>query len=204
MRQKNYWFMGIMGVLLCGVLMVIVSIIIALNNPIQDENTFFGEKREIDERINDIIKEQNLFHSLFAYTIWLDEGHTSRELEFVFPYLAPSHRPDMKIKAPIHIASHAGRLRFSLHHPTHYIMQAHLFLDSPIRSGALRDLGELTSKDTSTLISQELKDLPHGRWKLILEVSFAKDSHDPVKKAYLESEVFIDTKQDSAHQAALQ
>ena len=191
MQEKNYWPLGIIGVLLFGVFMVSVSITIALKNPIQDESTYFDTKRNVDERINEIITHQNLFNSLFSYTISLN-ANTAKKLDFVFPYYAPSHRPDIKRGEIIKIPADNVRLTFKLDKPTTQLKSITLFLDSPIQAGKLVNLGEFSTNDSHTFTSQTLDNLPNGRWKFILELSFTADSQDSTtKKAYLESEVFI-------------
>ncbi|BDB67425.1 hypothetical protein Hc94105_1648 [Helicobacter cinaedi] len=191
MQEKNYWPLGIIGVLLFGVFMVSVSITIALKNPIQDESTYFDTKRNVDERINEIITHQNLFNSLFSYTISLN-ADTTHEMKFVFPYYTPSHRPDIKKGEIVKIPADNVRLTFKLDKPTTQLKNITLFLDSPIQAGKLVNLGEFSTNDSHTFTSQTLDNLPNGRWKFILELSFITDSRDMTpKKAYLESEVFI-------------
>ncbi len=191
MQEKNYWPLGIIGVLLFGVFMVSVSITIALKNPIQDESTYFDTKRNVDERINEIIANQNLFNSLFSYTISLN-ANTAKKLDFVFPYYAPSHRPDIKRGEIVTIPADNVRLTFKLDKPTTQLKSITLFLDSPIQAGKLVNLGEFSTNDSHTFTSQTLDNLPNGRWKFILELSFITDSRDMTpKKAYLESEVFV-------------
>ena len=191
MQEKNYWPLGIIGVLLFGVFMVSVSITIALKNPIQDESTYFDTKRNVNERINEIIANQNLFNSLFSYTISLN-ADTTHEMKFVFPYYTPSHRPDIKKGEIVKIPADNVRLTFKLDKPTTQLKSITLFLDSPIQAGKLVNLGEFSTNDSHTFTSQTLDNLPNGRWKFILELSFITDSRDMTpKKAYLESEVFI-------------
>ena len=191
MQEKNYWPLGIIGVLLFGVFMVSVSITIALKNPIQDESTYFDTKRNVDERINEIIANQNLFNSLFSYTISLN-ADTTHEMKFVFPYYTPSHRPDIKKGEIVKIPADNVRLTFKLDKPTTQLKSIALFLDSPIQAGKLVNLGEFSTNDSHTFTSQTLDNLPNGRWKFILELSFITDSRDMTpKKAYLESEVLI-------------
>ena len=191
MQEKNYWPLGIIGVLLFGVFMVSVSITIALKNPIQDESTYFDTKRNVDERINEIIANQNLFNSLFSYTISLN-ADTTHEMKFVFPYYTPSHRPDIKKGEIVKIPADNVRLTFKLDKPTTQLKSIALFLDSPIQAVELVNLGEFSTNDSLIFTSPTLDNLPNGRWKFILELSFTADSQDSTtKKAYLESEVFI-------------
>ena len=191
MQEKNYWPLGIIGVLLFGVFMVSVSITIALKNPIQDESTYFDTKRNVDERINEIIANQNLFNNLFSYTISLN-ANTAKKLDFVFPYYAPSHRPDIKRGEIVTIPADNVRLTFKLDKPMTQLKSIALFLDSPIQAVELVNLGEFSTNDSLIFTSPTLDNLPNGRWKFILELSFTADSQDSTtKKAYLESEVFI-------------
>lgn len=200
MQEKNYWPLGIIGVLLFGVFMVSVSITIALKNPIQDESTYFDTKRNVDERINEIIANQNLFNTLFSYTIWLNADKI-QNLDFTFPYHAPSHRPDIQRGEIPKIPANNVRLNFKLDKPSTDLKSITLFLDSPIQAGKLLNLGEFSTNDSHIFVSQELNNLPNGRWKFILELSFTSDSQDTPKKAYLESEVFVgDIAKDTSSQ----
>lgn len=192
-QRKNYWLYIIIGLLLLGVAMIAASLTIALKNPVQDENTFFASKREVDEHINDIIKAQNHFLSAYKPTFFVIDSQGERELVgFIFPYMAKPHATGKAASKDKHapLESHL-RLALTLTPNTSQSPAIHsitLHLDSPIKSGALRDLGALSpaqGADSEHFISSALS-LPHGRWKLIVEIVFDKG-----QKAYFEREIFI-------------
>lgn len=206
MREKNYWPHAIIGILLFGVFMVSVSITIAMKNPIQDENTYFAKKRIVDENINEIIKEQTLFNSIYDYKIWFsDEKGTYAHNSFVFPYYAPSHRPDIKAKTPPSIISPNGaRIHIEIEPkmPSYSIEKIQLFLDSMHEANKIQDLGEIKplnaneNQNYALWTSEILNNLPLGRWKFVLEITYKEDSGNTSReakthKAYFESEVFI-------------
>ncbi|MCX2717160.1 hypothetical protein OQH61_05355 [Helicobacter sp. MIT 21-1697] len=197
MREKNYWPHAIVGILLFGVFMVSVSITIAMKNPIQDENTYFAKKRIVDENINDIIKEQNLFSAMYDYSIYLsNEGKSYAHNTFVFPYNAPSHRPDIKSQIPPTIIPPNGaRIHIEIEPKTsaYSIENIHLFLDSMHEAHKIQDLGEIENVRQA---SKMLNNLLLGRWKFVLEITYKEDSENTLRepkthKAYFESEVFI-------------
>lgn len=218
MKEKNYWPHAIVGVLIFGVFMVSVSITIAMKNPIQDENTYFAKKRIVDENINNIIKDQNLFNDLFEYSIYIksadDLGKEYAQDSFIFPYYAPAHRPDIKSKTPPNIIPPSNiYLAVNTKQHTHspIIQEIHLFLDSMHEADKIQDLGHLKliktidNADFDALWQSDVfNNLPLGRWKFVLEITYDIESEalrEPSKqlehKAYFESEVFIKDKPTS-------
>ncbi|WP_334087669.1 hypothetical protein [Helicobacter typhlonius] len=204
MKEKNYWPHAIIGVLLFGVFMVSVSITIAMKNPIQDENTYFAKKRIVDENINEIIKEQTLFHNIYDYKIWLsDEKGIYANNSFIFPYYAPANRPDIKAKIPTSIISPNGvKLHIELHKKlsSARINRIWFYLDSNREADKLQNLGELTNVENNLWESEVLTNLPLGRWKFVIEISYETDieQNSTELKAYFESPVFIKDKVDNA------
>lgn len=204
MKEKNYWPHAIIGVLLFGVFMVSVSITIAMKNPIQDENTYFAKKRIVDENINEIIKEQTLFHNIYDYKIWLsDEKGIYANNSFIFPYYAPANRPDIKAKIPTSIISPNGvKLHIELHKKlsSARINRIWFYLDSNREADKLQNLGEFTNVENNLWESEVLTSLPLGRWKFVIEISYETDieQNSTELKAYFESPVFIKDKVDNA------
>ncbi|WP_334082829.1 hypothetical protein [Helicobacter typhlonius] len=204
MKEKNYWPHAIIGVLLFGVFMVSVSITIAMKNPIQDENTYFAKKRIVDENINEIIKEQTLFHNIYDYKIWLsDEKGIYANNSFIFPYYAQANRPDIKAKIPTSIISPNGvKLHIELHKKlsSARINRIWFYLDSNREADKLQNLGELTNVENNLWESEVLTNLPLGRWKFVIEISYETDieQNSAELKAYFESPVFIKDKVDNA------
>lgn len=203
MKEKNYWPTAIICVLLFGVFMVSVSITIAMKNPIQDENTYFAKKRVVDENINTIIKEQNLFNAIYEHTIWIESNaETYIRDTFVFPYNAPAHRPDIKTSLDNTIPPNDVKLYIELKQkmPLYEIDSIHLYLDSMRQANQVLDLGEILILSESlpenlntTKWSSKTLQLPVGRWKFIIEITYktTADKAQSTQKAYFESEVFI-------------
>lgn len=188
-KSRNYWPIAIICVLLFGVFMVSVSISIALKNPIQDENTYFSKKGDIDWRINDIIKEQNAFESTYTLqTTLLDSDNKPIAHDsFSFPYTATANRPDIKkdkFIIPQDIIFKATIMPKNAQKSVDKKpLKAHLFLDSMHLANYLQDLGELEQDRAN--FSKALHLAP-GRWKFVLEISYEAD-----KKAYFESQIFV-------------
>lgn len=199
MKEKNYWPLAIICVLLFGVFMVSVSVTIALKNPVQDEYTYLSTKRDVDERINDIIKEQNIFLASYKPSFFFIEPVkdlvTPREHSldnFVFPYMTKPYRPskDKKEKVLKYVPRNvAFRLNLTpIANVEWDIVSVRLFLDSLHQANETRELATLALDSTKPLSykSTYLVSLPSGRWKFIVEITYDTD-----KKAYFEHEVFI-------------
>lgn len=192
MKEKNYWTLGIIAILISGVFIVSLSIFIALKNPVQNENIFFAKKNIIDEYINQIIQEQNEFTSLYAPEISLDNPSGQNLSHFIFPYNTPAHRDPSVLKTtpPTPIFPYDNQLTITITDKPHVSLSAiDLFLDSLHKEGELKHIGTLLLASTSEskkLYTSEKFNLPEGRWKLILEITYQQN-----KKAYFESEVFV-------------
>lgn len=62
--KKNYWPIGIVGIIVFGMVIISVGVGIAVKNPVVDEQMFGAQKRVIDEQINDVLREQRFFENL--------------------------------------------------------------------------------------------------------------------------------------------
>lgn len=198
MQEKNYWTLGIIGILIFGVIIVTLSIFIAMKNPVQNENAFFSTKNIIDEQINQIIQEHNQFISLYKPKIHMSnpQGQNLEHNTFVFPYNMPPHRnPSTMQKTPSNILSpYENQIDVSIQHKANQDpVRIQIFLDSLHQEDQLRLIDEPTpvaantesTQETTTYISH-LPQLPEGRWKLILEITYQTN-----KKAYFEAEIFV-------------
>lgn len=194
--RKNYWLYIIIGMLLFGVLMIGISLTIALKNPIQDENTFFTSKRELDEQINSLIREQNAFLSAYKPTFYILDSQGEHRLDgFTFPYMTKPKEIDKLHKDDFTRSTIESQVKLALRFVpntsmTPTIRDIALYLDSPIQSNKFLKLGtfaQTQDSHSSTLhfISTSLS-LPHGRWKLVVEITF-----DEGHKAYFEREIFV-------------
>lgn len=214
MKDKNYWPHAIIGILLFGVFMVSTSITIALKNPIQDENTYFGKKRDIDERINEIIKAQQEFSAIFTPSFFaqgINPPKPLHPLSFSFPYESIPQKSNAKELPSFQNSSYLFLKLAPKGERKAQIESIKLFLDSTYEANALQELGELKSvqigikppvpnqtQQASNLEqiyrSQPLEALPLGRRKLIVEISYFNEfseSSPKAQKAYFETIVNI-------------
>ncbi|RDU60293.1 hypothetical protein [Helicobacter marmotae] len=192
MKEKNYWPLAIIGVLLFGVFMVSVSITIALKNPVQDEDTYLSSKRDVDERINEIIKDQHHFLHMYKPTFsFLDsQGYAITLNDFHFPYITKPKRNKKEQQSSKEYLPNQGQLYIELAPLTqesNIPLSMRLFLASFHKANALEDLGILTESTKPFVYISDLLSLPFGRWKFILEVTYDEDN----KKAYFEREIFV-------------
>ncbi|TLD80855.1 hypothetical protein LS68_005090 [Helicobacter sp. MIT 05-5293] len=194
--QKNYWPLAIIGVIIFGVIMVSISITIALKNPIQDDNAYFTKKRIVDENINQLLIDQDIFDASFnRYLDILDSSDATlvRDTNLLSPYQSKPHRDKFNPKFPTQAFIDKQNIRLALNlipqkaeSPSEIHIKA--YLDSYHQANALQDLGELIADgvENTRYLSSAFK-IPKGRWKLIFEITYDTDH-----KAYLETELFVD------------
>ena len=77
--QKNYWPIAIVGIILFGIVIISVGVMIAVKNPVVDEQMYGGKKRDIDEQINTILKEQREFESRAKATLHMGDEKIALE-----------------------------------------------------------------------------------------------------------------------------
>ncbi|WP_300743632.1 hypothetical protein [uncultured Helicobacter sp.] len=192
MKNKNYWPHAIIGILLFGVFMVSVSIAIALKNPIQDEDTFLSSKRDVDERINEIIKEQNRFLSAYKPHFFFNSPNEQITLaNFSFPYMTKPSRPnDKKAQDSKTYLPHQGEFYVELiplDNTQENIASIRLLLDSFHQANMLKEISTLSPNPQNPLhYTSAPLHLSAGRWKFIVEITYDVD-----KKAFFEQEIFV-------------
>jgi len=64
-QEINYWPYTIVGMILTVVVLSAWTIKVALNNPVQLDNSYMMKYQEVDENINEIIAKQKLFNSKY-------------------------------------------------------------------------------------------------------------------------------------------
>jgi len=69
-NQINYWPFAIVGMILTVVILGTWTIKVAVNNPVQLDNSYMMKYQDVDEKINDILAKQKVFDS--KYIINLD------------------------------------------------------------------------------------------------------------------------------------
>lgn len=193
--QKNYWPLAIIGVIIFGVIMVSISITIALKNPIQDDNAYFAKKRVVDENINQLLIDQDIFDASFKVKLDILDSHDQSlavDTNLLSPYQSKPHRDKFDPKDSPQIFTNMQNIRLALNltpqrteSPNEIRIKA--YLDSFHQANALRDLGELNADNVeNTHYLSPAFDIPNGRWKLIFEIIYNTDH-----KAFLEKELFV-------------
>lgn len=181
-NTKNYYPLAIIALLGFGVVMIIISISIALKNPIQDEYAYFEKKRLVDENINQIIHLHNAFINDFNPQITLldSQGNAIDNVTFSTPYLRKaSGRKKTKaiITPPI-------TLEVKLN-STDSIDSINAYIDSFSQSNVQNHIGSLVNN--GRIYSLALDSLPLGRWNLILEITLTNKG-----RIFFEGEIYID------------
>ncbi|MGP1580045.1 MAG: FixH family protein [Wolinella sp.] len=65
MKQRNFWPMGIVLITMSVVAMIIWTIVVALRNPVELDNSYMSHYQHVDSNINEIQKAQKHFWSLY-------------------------------------------------------------------------------------------------------------------------------------------
>ncbi|WOE70089.1 FixH family protein [Hydrogenimonas thermophila] len=60
-KEINYWPYAIVGMILTVVILGIWTIKVAVNNPVQLDNSYMMKYQDVDENINEIMAKQKLF-----------------------------------------------------------------------------------------------------------------------------------------------
>ncbi|NWF67091.1 MAG: FixH family protein [Campylobacterales bacterium] len=68
-KEFNAWPLGIAGMIVATIFLIIWTIDIALKNPVQLENKFLANYHAVDDNINDISKNQELFSKKYNISI---------------------------------------------------------------------------------------------------------------------------------------
>lgn len=87
--KKNYWPIGIfvfLGIMVCA---VIATVVIAIKNPVREDDSYLSSKKEIDNNINQIIKDQNRFSKEYQLYLGINKFPQVNGYAKLFPpYLA--------------------------------------------------------------------------------------------------------------------
>ena len=165
-------FLGVM------VFCIVISVVIAIKNPIKEDNSYFSSKKQIDTDINLIIKEQREFSKLGALYLGCDETpRLIKENKLKFPYL--QKRDDvLKLKS-------LGEHRLFLVWKGQKIekLTIALYLEK-INSNFKIALGEISSE-----MPKALPKLDAGRYKAIFDTAYLREGE--MRRVFFEKELFI-------------
>ncbi len=79
MRNINLWPLGIALFVMIVIGMIVITVTMALKNPVQTENSFLGDYQEIDDSINELQEEQQYFLAHYEI-VWLKQN--TQEYQF--------------------------------------------------------------------------------------------------------------------------
>lgn len=166
---------GFLGILVCC---IVISIVIALKNPVIDDDSYFSSKKQVDYKINAILKEQRWF--LENHKLYLDFGNQrNARLELLPPYFQTKIRDAIKIEKSkeydLELVSQ-GKL------PDQF--QAHLYLERINYPQPRIDLGDFSQSDSKKLMIEH-----KGRYKTLLVVTYERNKE--TKKIFFEGEIFV-------------
>ncbi len=181
MKNKNYWPIAIVGIILFGIVIICVGVAIAVKNPIIDELSFGDKKRVIDEHINEFLHSQRAFEAHTKVILHTD----SQALTLTSPY---EYKPRAFEKSDF---SNAGAFSFALTLQTNPTNKVAVDEINVAIESFLQNIPPLTSRlcETKPNIFEPCVTLSvpkAGRYKMRFSIKYA-DS----KKAHFEEDVFI-------------
>ncbi|RDU57191.1 hypothetical protein CQA49_00570 [Helicobacter sp. MIT 00-7814] len=181
MKNKNYWPLAIVGIILFGIVIICVGVVIAVKNPIVDELSFGDKKRVIDERINEFLHSQRDFEAHTKVILHTD----SKDLALTSPY---EYKPRAFEKSNF---NNASAFSFALELQTNPANEVAINEITATIESFLQNIPPLTPKlcQTKPNIFEpcEMLSMPKaGRYKMRFGVKYA-DS----KEAHFEEDVFI-------------
>jgi len=68
-KDINYWPYAIVGMILTVVILGIWTIKVAVNNPVQLDNSYMMKYQDVDENINEILAKQKQFNSKYEINL---------------------------------------------------------------------------------------------------------------------------------------
>lgn len=160
---------GFLGIL---VSCIVISIVIALKNPIMEDRTYFTSKKELDSQVNDLLKEQKWFLQHHKVFLKLNQ----KTIELIPPYLKKPNDQSLGLKA-----SQTHAFTFLLQgHPLQEL-KTHFYLEKINSTEDRLDLGDLSVFEV--LIPQK------GRYKIIAVIEYERNNEQ--KRLFFEKEIFV-------------
>ncbi len=71
MKEKNFWPLGIMSVLIFGLGIVVFLVVFALKNSPKNDLVYFKGHNEVDLNFNDMLKTYENFKSNYRFSVGL-------------------------------------------------------------------------------------------------------------------------------------
>lgn len=170
---------GFLGLMVCC---IIASVIIALKNPVYEDDSYFSSKKQIDEEINSIIQEQNWFLSNCDLYLGIDgNAKFIPSSKLTPPYLqSPTYSPISRLSS-----KEPHRIFLGLKGKEPQDLSILFYLEKINSSQSRILLGEISPYQ----VPIELPDLQIGRYKAIFEVNYLRNAEQ--KRIFFEREIFV-------------
>lgn len=177
--KAPFYLFGFLGLMVCC---IIASVAIAVKNPVNEDDSYFSSKRQIDEEINSIIQEQNWFLARCELYLGLDEPTKfSSQSKLIPPYLqSPTYSPILRLSS-----KESHHLFLGLKGEMPKDLAIFLYLERINSSASKIPLGKISPHQTPIA----LPHLESGRYKAIFEVNYSKNAEE--KRIFFERELFV-------------
>lgn len=177
--QAPLLLFGFLGLMVCC---IVASVVIALKNPVYEDDSYFSSKKQIDEEINLIIQEQNWFLSNCELYLGVDgDAEFVASSKLIPPYLKSStYSPISKLSS-----KESHRLFLGLKGKEPQDLSILLYLEKINSSQSRILLGKISPYQ----VPIRLPELEMGRYKLIFEVNYLRNAGQ--KRIFFEREIFI-------------
>ncbi|WP_121021374.1 hypothetical protein [Helicobacter vulpis] len=93
-REKNYWPLGILAILLLGVVLVSALVVVAIKNTPQDDNSYLEKHTFTDAHINTMLAHYRAFLENYDLVLL----NQDQSLTPLFPYYVNQNTPTLRLK----------------------------------------------------------------------------------------------------------
>lgn len=173
------YLFGFLGLMVCC---IIVSVAIAVKNPVNEDDSYFSSKKLIDEQINSIIQEQNWFLARCELYLGIDEpARFLSQFKLIPPYLqSPTYAYTSRLSS-----KEAHHLFLGLKGEEPRELAIFLYLERINSSAPKILLGKIDPHQVPTTLPY----LEVGRYKAVFEVQYLRNEEQ--KRIFFEREIFI-------------
>lgn len=186
--KKNLWPLAIFGFLTLMVCAVIATVVIAVNHPVREDDSYFSSKKIIDESINEIIKDQDRFCKQYALYLGVNKSPKVDGYAKLLPvYLAQSNAQNVRQLYLENQDNNHLYVKALCKQPQNLSIK--LYMEKINARQRKIDLGEMHYEENKGYFASEaFGTLKEGRYKAIFEVSYLEN--DRPKKIFFEREVY--------------
>ncbi|CRF47684.1 hypothetical protein [Helicobacter heilmannii] len=88
-KEKNYWPLGILSILLIGLSLVVALVVVAIKYTPQSDNSYLHQHTYTDSHINGMLSTYNAFRQIYG----LEIVSANQKLEPLFPFYLNQNTP---------------------------------------------------------------------------------------------------------------